>query len=297
MITKLRDYIWNKDNEEYLAREKYSPYALQQARNIVKYWTIDKAKHREFVEWISIDAKESKDLDDAIWAEKYSNWYKVWIHISDPTENIKKYSPYPEKVKLVAVTKYSSVEDIEKFLETGQIICGENKVQVIKDKIEYFKEKNKKIKWHFIGNLQKNKVKYIIDDVDLIHSVNKLSLAQEINKKAEQSSKIMDVLLEINVYGEESKQGYSLDELKCDIIELQNLKNLNIIGVMTMAPFTDDEKILRMVFSELRKIKDELNEKYFNGNLTELSMGMSNDYKIALQEGSTYIRVGTKIFK
>jgi len=212
-------------------------------------------------------------------------------------EDIKKYSPYPERVKLVAVTKYSSVEDIEEFLETGQNICGENKVQVIKDKIEYFKGKNKKIKWHFIGNLQKNKVKYIIDDVDLIHSVNKLSLAQEINKKAEQSSKIMDVLLEINVYGEESKQGYSLDELKCDIIELQNLKNLNIIGVMTMAPFTDDEKILRMVFSELRKIKDELNKEYFDNNLTELSMGMSNDYKIALQEGSTFIRVGTKIFK
>ena len=107
----------------------------------------------------------------------------------------------------------------------------------------------------------------------------------------------MYFLLEINVYGEESKQGYSLDELKCDIIELQNLKNLNIIGVMTMAPFTDDEKILRMVFSELRKIKDELNKEYFNNNLTELSMGMSNDYKIALQEGSTFIRVGTKIFK
>ena len=133
--------------------------------------------------------------------------------------------------------------------------------------------------------------------MDLIHSVNKLSLAQEINKKAEQSSKIMDVLLEINVYGEESKQGYSLDELRCDIIELQNLKNLNIIGVMTMAPFTDDEKILRMVFSELRKIRDELNKEYFNNSLTELSMGMSNDYKIALQEGSTFIRVGTKIFK
>jgi len=120
---------------------------------------------------------------------------------------------------------------------------------------------------------------------------------EEINKKAEQSLKIMDVLLEINVYGEESKQGYSLDELKCDIIELKNLKNLNIIGVMTMAPFTDDEKILRMVFSGLRKIKDELNKEYFDNNLTELSMGMSNDYKIALQEGSTYIRVGTKIFK
>ena len=207
----------------------------------------------------------------------------IKTNVEEILEDIKKYSPYPEKVKLVAVTKYSSVEDIEEFLETGQNICGENKVQVIKDKIEYFKEKNK--------------VKYIIDDVDLIHSVNKLSLAQEINKKAEQSGKIMDVLLEINVYGEESKQGYSLDELKCDIIELQNLKNLNIIGVMTMAPFTDDEKILRMVFSELRKIKGELNKEYFNNNLTELSMGMSNDYKIALQEGSTFIRVGTKIFK
>ena len=221
----------------------------------------------------------------------------IKTNVEEILEDIKKYSPYPEKVKLVAVTKYSSVEDIEEFLETGQDICGENKVQVIKDKIEYFKEENKKIKWHFIGNLQKNKGKYIIDDVDLIHSVNKLSLAQEINKKAEQSSKIMDVLLEINVYGEESKQGYSLDELKCDIIELQNLKNLNIIGVMTMAPFTDDEKILRMVFSELRKIKGELNKEYFNNSLTELSMGMSNDYKIALQEGSTFIRVGTKIFK
>lgn len=221
----------------------------------------------------------------------------IKTNVEEILEDIKKYSPYPEKVKLVAVTKYSSVEDIEEFLETGQDICGENKVQVIKDKIEYFKEKDQKIKWHFIGNLQKNKVKYIIDDVDLIHSVNKLSLAQEINKKAEQSSKIMNVLLEINVYGEESKQGYSLDELKCDIIELQNLKNLNIIGVMTMAPFTDDEKILRMVFSELRKIRDELNKEYFNNSLTELSMGMSNDYKIALQEGSTFIRVGTKIFK
>ena len=219
----------------------------------------------------------------------------IQASVEEILEDIKKYSPYPEKVKLIAVTKYSTVEDIEEFLKTGQNICGENKVQVVKDKIEYFKNKNTDIKWHFIGNLQKNKVKYIIDDVVAIHSVNKLSLAQEINKKAEQSGKTMDVLLEINVYGEESKQGYSLDELKCDIIELKNLKNL--IGVMTMAPFTDDEKILRMVFSELRKIKDELNKEYFDNNLTELSMGMSNDYKIALQEGSTYIRVGTKIFK
>ena len=107
-------------------------------------------------------------------------------NVEEILEDIKKYSPYPEKVKLVAVTKYSPVEDIDLFLTTGQNICGENKVQVIKEKIEYFKEKEKKVEWHFIGNLQKNKVKYIIENVNLIHSVNKLALAQEINKKAEQ---------------------------------------------------------------------------------------------------------------
>lgn len=218
-------------------------------------------------------------------------------NVEEILEDIKKCSPYPEKVKLVAVTKYSPVEDIDLFLTTGQNICGENKVQVIKEKIEYFKEKEKKVEWHFIGNLQKNKVKYIIENVNLIHSVNKLALAQEINKKAEQINKIQDVLIEINVFGEESKQGYNLEDFEKDIEELKNLKNLNIIGLMTMAPFIEEEKVLRKVFSDLRKVKDELNEKYFFGSLTELSMGMSNDYKIALEEGSTFIRVGTKIFK
>lgn len=218
-------------------------------------------------------------------------------NVEEILEDIKNCSPYPEKVKLVAVTKYSPVEDIDLFLTTGKNICGENKVQVIKEKIEYFKEKEKKVEWHFIGNLQKNKVKYIIEDVNLIHSVNKLALAQEINKKAEQINKIQDVLIEINVFGEESKQGYNLEDFEKDIEELKKLKNLNIIGLMTMAPFIEEEKVLRKVFSDLRKIKDELNEKYFFGSLTELSMGMSNDYKIALEEGSTFIRVGTKIFK
>ena len=199
-------------------------------------------------------------------------------NIEEILEDVKKYSPHPEKVKLIAVTKYVGVDKLE-------------------DKVEYFKDKNVNIEWHFIGNLQKNKVKYIIDDVRLIHSVNKLGLAEEINKRAEQVHKTMDILLEINIYGEESKQGYSLDILENEINDLKKFKNLNIIGLMTMAPFTDDEKILRMVFSELRKMKDKLNEKYFNGSLTELSMGMSNDYKIALQEGSTFIRVGTKIYK
>lgn len=218
-------------------------------------------------------------------------------NIEEILEDVKKYSPHPEKVKLIAVTKYVGVDKLEETLAAGYNIFGENRAQVIKDKVEYFKDKNVNIEWHFIGNLQKNKVKYIIDDVRLIHSVNKLSLAEEINKRAEQVHRTMDILLEINIYGEESKQGYSLDILENEINDLKKFKNLNIIGLMTMAPFTDDKKILRMVFSELRKMRDKLNEKYFNGSLTELSMGMSNDYKIALQEGSTFIRVGTKIYK
>lgn len=218
-------------------------------------------------------------------------------NIEEILKDIKKYSPHPEKVKLIAVTKYVDTDKMEEIIECGHRVIGENKAQIIREKINYFKEKNEDIEWHFIGNLQKNKVKYIINDVSLIHSVNKLSLAQEINKKAEQINKIMNVLLEINIYGEESKQGYNLEELLVDLEELKNLKNINIKGLMTMAPLNVDSEMTRKVFSRLVEIKNELNEKYFNGTLTELSMGMSGDYKIALEEGSTIIRIGTVLFK
>nr|WP_241633782.1 YggS family pyridoxal phosphate-dependent enzyme [Fusobacterium gastrosuis] len=218
-------------------------------------------------------------------------------NICEVIEDIKKYSSHPEKVKLIAVTKYVDENVIEKILDTGHNILGENKAQVIREKIDYFKAKNMDIEWHFIGNLQKNKVKYIINDVSLIHSVNKLSLAEEINKRAEQVGKVIDILLEINVYGEESKQGYKLEELISDLEALKNLKNINIKGLMTMGPLDVDEVTTRKVFAELVRIKKELNENYFNNSLTELSMGMSGDYKIALQEGSTIIRVGSKLYE
>lgn len=218
-------------------------------------------------------------------------------NICEVIEDIKKYSSHPEKVKLIAVTKYVDENVIEKVLDTGHNILGENKAQVIREKIDYFKAKNMDIEWHFIGNLQKNKVKYIINDVSLIHSVNKLSLAEEINKRAEQVGKIIDILLEINVYGEETKQGYKLEELISDLEALKNLKNINIKGLMTMGPLDVDEVTTRKVFTELVRIKKELNENYFNNSLTELSMGMSGDYKIALQEGSTIIRVGSKLYE
>ncbi|WP_294703127.1 YggS family pyridoxal phosphate-dependent enzyme [uncultured Fusobacterium sp.] len=219
-------------------------------------------------------------------------------NIEEIEEDIKKHSIYPEKVKFIAVTKYVKPEVMDEILECNVKVFGENKAQVIKEKYENYITRDKKdIEWHFIGNLQKNKVKYIAPFVKLIHSVNKLSLAQEIDKRAEQNNRVIDVLLEINIAGEESKEGYELENLYEDLPEMLKLKNINIIGLMTMAPFVDDEPLVRGVFRRLREIKDELNNKYFEGKLTELSMGMTNDYKIALEEGATLIRVGRKIYE
>lgn len=220
----------------------------------------------------------------------------IKTNIEQILNDIKLYSPHPEKVKLIAVSKYVDTDIIQEILKVYNIL-GENKAQILKEKSNYFLEKNQEIEWHFIGNLQKNKVKYIIDRVKLIHSINKLSLAEEIDKRAKSINKIIDVLLEINIFGEESKQGYNLDELLNEIDSLKNLKNINIIGLMTMAPLNVDEKTTRKVFSQLREIKEQLNNDFFSGTLTELSMGMSDDYKIALQEGSTLIRIGSKLYK
>lgn len=219
-------------------------------------------------------------------------------NISEIEEDIKKHSLNPEKSRFIAVTKYVGSEEMLPIIDCGVKVFGENKAQVMKDKQEKFNEMGiKDVEWHFIGNLQKNKVKYIAEYVKMIHSVNKLSLAQEIDKRAEQYNRVIDVLLEINIAGEESKEGYDLEELYKELPQLMELKNINIIGLMTMAPFVEDEELLRSVFKRLREIKDELNEKWFKGKLVELSMGMTNDYKIALEEGATLIRVGRKIFQ
>lgn len=218
-------------------------------------------------------------------------------NISEILNDIKEFSPNPEKVNLIAVTKYVDTEMIKKVLDCGCTFLGENRVQVVTKKHEELWDYPREKKWHFIGNLQKNKVKYIAPFIDMIHSVNKLSLAKEIDKRAMENKKVIKVLIEINIFEENSKEGYNLSEFLNDISELLKLENIKILGLMTMAPFIDDEKVIREGFANLRKLKDELNEKYFNNQLTELSMGMSNDYKIALQEGATFIRVGTNIFK
>ncbi|MCF2625053.1 YggS family pyridoxal phosphate-dependent enzyme [Fusobacterium perfoetens] len=222
----------------------------------------------------------------------------VTKNVQEVLEDIKKYSKNPEKVKLVAVTKYPNVgrAELEELMENGILNFGENRVQVLEAKRELMDDVKDKISWNFIGNLQKNKVKYIIDYVCMIHSVNKLSLAQEIDKRAAACGRKLDVLVEINLSGEDSKEGYDLEEFYKELPELMKLQNINIKGLMTMAPNVTDEDKIRASFRKLREIKDELNEKYFDGKLTELSMGMSHDYKIALEEGSTIIRIGTKLY-
>ena len=224
---------------------------------------------------------------------------RVAKNVKEIMENIKKYSKNPDKVKLVAVTKYDYVkrEDLEELMQLEVLDFGENRVQVLEAKRELMNDVKDKIRWNFIGNLQKNKVKYIADYISMIHSVNKFSLAEEIDKRAEKVGRVLDVLLEINLSGEESKEGYELEDFYRELPEIMKLKNINIKGLMTMAPNVDDEDKIRASFRKLREIKDELNKNYFQGSLTELSMGMSDDYKIALEEGATIIRIGSGLYK
>ena len=206
--------------------------------------------------------------------------------------DVKKYSPYPEKVKILFVTKYLNIEEHKKIIDMGFSYFGENKAQVFRDKLESLE--NETLKWDFIGRLQKNKIKYIIKHVNLIHSVDSISLFEEINKKASEINRIVNILIQVNVSNEETKTVF-------DILELENLfkieaTNVKIKGLMTMAPLIEDTEKLRSYFREVVEIKDNLNKKY-NLELEELSMGMSNDYIEALKEGATIIRIGSKFFE
>lgn len=218
-------------------------------------------------------------------------------NIAKINKDIFVHSKIPEEVKLIVVTKYSTLEDMEILYELGIRELGENKVQKIKDKKIHFENNKNDIKWNFIGNLQKNKVKYIAEDITLIHSINKLSLALEIDKQGKKHERVIKGLVEINISNEVGKEGYVLEDFLKEIPQYLELQNLKIIGLMTMAPFTSDEEVIRTIFSKMKQLKEELNVDFFNGELTELSMGMSNDYKIALEEGATIIRVGTKVFE
>lgn len=199
----------------------------------------------------------------------------------------------PEEIKIIAVTKFFGVEVIEEAIRIGLTDFGENKAQELNLK---FEKLGNKVTWHFIGTLQKNKVKYVVKTAEFIHSVDSIELADEINSRAEKNNKVQKILLEVNTSSEESKSGLVTED---DVFRLteycSDKSNLELIGLMTMAPFTDDEKVIRNCFSSLRLIKDKLNNIGYN-KLTELSMGMTNDYQIAVEEGSSMLRIGSAIF-
>ena len=203
----------------------------------------------------------------------------------------------PEQVRLVAVSKYHPVEMIQEAYDAGQRLFGENHVQEMTQKYALLP---KDIEWHFIGHLQTNKVKYIAPFVSLIHSVDSLKLLKEINKQAEKAQRIIPCLLQIHIAKEETKFGFSFDEcremLRQD--EWKNLKNVQLCGVMGMGTFTDNVDQVRSEFHSLKDFFDEIKENVFSDNpsFREISMGMTDDYPIAIEEGSTLIRIGTKIF-
>jgi len=198
---------------------------------------------------------------------------------------------------LVAISKTKSVDEIQTVYDARQKIFGENKVQELVSKYEILP---KDIQWHMVGNLQTNKVKYIAPFIHLIHSVDSLRLAIEINKQALKNNRVIDVLLEIFIAAETSKSGFSEEELvdHLDIKAFDALKNIRIVGLMAMATNTKSHVLIKNEFSRLKDFFQELKSTYFKNHpeFKELSIGMSSDYMIALEEGSTMIRVGSAIF-
>lgn len=195
---------------------------------------------------------------------------------------------------LLAVSKTKPVEMLQDVYDAGCRDFGENKVQEIMDKIDKLPSD---IRWHMIGHLQTNKIKYIIDKVYMIHSVDTLHLAEAISKEAVKKNVNVRILLEVNVAGEESKFGGGLDEARVLFEETSKLPNLTVCGLMTIAPYVEDAEENRQYFAQLRELSVDLfGKKNDNKRGVELSMGMSGDYPVALQEGSTIIRVGSNIF-
>ena len=199
-----------------------------------------------------------------------------------------------EEVTLIAVSKTKPVRDIYEVMETGIKDFRENKVQEMCDKMEMIQQP---LNWHMIGHLQRNKVKYIVDKATLIHSVDSLRLAQQISQEAQKKSVESNILIEVNVAEEESKFGLSTAEVIQMVEEISKLPSVHIKGLMTVAPFTDNPEENRPYFRNLKQLAVDIAEKNIdNVIMSVLSMGMTGDYEVAIEEGATMVRVGTGIF-
>jgi PLP dependent protein len=197
-----------------------------------------------------------------------------------------------DEIELVAISKTHDAEKVRAAVEAGQILFGESRVQEARLKIP---ELPSNLRWHFVGHLQKNKVRHALPLFEMIHSIDSLPLAQEMNRIAEEEGLHPRVLLEVNMAGEGSKFGFKPDALRADMESLLGLPRLSILGLMTIPPLAEEAEVSRTVFVQLRELRDRL-EKEFGVDLAHLSMGMTNDFMVAVEEGATLVRVGTAIF-
>ena len=209
--------------------------------------------------------------------------------IKDRLESL--YGELSKDINLVAVSKTKSVKDIMNAYDCGQRLFGENRVQELTEK---YNELPKDIKWNMIGHLQSNKVKYIASFVDLIHSVDSIKLALEINRQGEKNNRIISCLIQIKISKDESKYGVSYDEFDQFYNHLNNLKFINVVGLMGMASLTNNEDLIKNEFNSISLLYNKL--KLVDKNFRYLSIGMSNDYKLAINEGGNMIRIGSRIF-
>ncbi|MBR5535267.1 MAG: YggS family pyridoxal phosphate-dependent enzyme [Clostridia bacterium] len=210
--------------------------------------------------------------------------------VENEIEKAKKRAGREDGVTLIAVTKTHGVDLIREAYDHGCSTFGENRVQEMMDKFDSFPEAS----WHLIGHLQKNKAKYVVGKAELIHSVDSFELAEEINRIAQKKNVIQDVLLEVNISGEISKYGLTTDEIKDIIIKIRELAFIRVRGFMTMAPKCDEPEMVRWVFKKARELFDFYRKD--NVDFDTLSMGMSGDYTVAVEEGATMVRVGSLIF-
>lgn len=194
--------------------------------------------------------------------------------------------------KLIAATKYVGVEEIKELEKCGCLFYGENRVQAFLDKYKKYRGNGH---WHFIGTLQRNKVKYIIDKVELIHSVNSYGLIDELEKQGSKINRRIHILLQVNIAKEDSKHGFNAEEMKDVLSYVEQCSYLVVHGLMMMAPNIEPEET-RVYFKRTRELLEQLKKEFPHQPLNELSMGMSQDYKIALEEGATLVRIGSALF-
>ncbi|MDX8044942.1 YggS family pyridoxal phosphate-dependent enzyme [Gracilibacillus sp. S3-1-1] len=193
-------------------------------------------------------------------------------------------------ITVIGVTKYVTIERAKEAVDAGVTHLGENRMEGLLEKSEHIEEQ---AVWHFIGTLQSRKVKEVIDQIDYLHSLDRKSLAKEINKRA---NKPIDCFVQVNVSGEESKHGVKADEVEAFVQNLQEFSNIRVVGLMTMAPHVEDEAILRHVFRSLRELRNQIQTmNWEHAPCNYLSMGMSNDYQIAIEEGATHVRIGSSL--